>query len=158
MKLIPITQGRSVQVDDSDFQQLSQYKWSLFKVKDLEYAKTKINGNTVMIHRMIMGCSKGDGILIDHRDHNGLNCQRYNIREVTQAQNMYNRRKIKKSRSIYKGLYHENRLNHWVARIKMNGKFIYLGKFSNETDAAIAYNIAAITYYGEFASLNPIQI
>lgn len=111
-----------------------------------------------MIHRMIMGCSKGDGILIDHRDHNGLNCQRYNIREVTQAQNMYNRRKIKKSRSIYKGLYHENRLNHWVARIKMNGKFIYLGKFSNETDAAIAYNIAAITYYGEFASLNPIQI
>jgi hypothetical protein len=45
----------------------------------------------------------------------------------------------------------------WRARIKVRGTSIYLGYFLNENDAALAYNNAAIKYFGENAKLNIID-
>ena len=44
----------------------------------------------------------------------------------------------------------------WVARIKVDGREIQLGRFDFESDAAIAYNYHAYHYFGEGARLNKI--
>ena len=43
-----------------------------------------------------------------------------------------------------------------MAYIKANQKRHYLGCFENESDAALAYNAAAIEKFGEYASLNQV--
>ncbi len=46
--------------------------------------------------------------------------------------------------------------NRWEARIKKNGKDVYIGYFIDEVWAAKAYNKKAVELFGEFAWLNPI--
>jgi hypothetical protein len=44
----------------------------------------------------------------------------------------------------------------WVARIYANKKDTHLGYYGTKEEAAIAYNVAALKYHGEFAYQNPI--
>ena len=95
---------------------------------------------------------------IDHRDMNGLNNQRSNLRFCTLSQNAMNRRKRENTSSIYKGVYFNNqRGKKWKAQIRINGKQIHLGLFDFEVDAARAYNMKAIELFCEFANLNIID-
>lgn len=57
--------------------------------------------------------------------------------------------------SKYKGVAKDSS-NRWKARIRFNNELIYLGMFADEHDAAVAYNSAAIKYFGEFACLNEV--
>jgi hypothetical protein len=45
---------------------------------------------------------------------------------------------------------------NWRAQITVNYKNINLGRFMNEQEAALAYNAAALKYYGQFAVLNEL--
>jgi len=94
MKEIKLTKGYFAQVDDSDFNWLNQFKWNCkkryYKSGNLKlYAGTTIKGKYISMHRLIMG--PPSDMQIDHRDHNGLNCQRYNMRICTNIQNRANR-------------------------------------------------------------------
>lgn len=93
-----------------------------------------------------------DGKLIDHRDGNGLNNLPSNLRIATSTENSRNRRKNSNNQSGYKGVCWCAR--KWRAAIRVNGKLKHLGYFENVTDAALAYDVAAIHYFGEFAHLN----
>ena len=90
---------------------------------------------------------------VDHRDHNGLNCLEDNMRNCTHKQNTANK-KIR-GNSKYHGVCIQNG-KQIVAQIRIDNKHIHLGTFKTEKLAAIAYNIAAIKYFGEFANLNLI--
>jgi hypothetical protein len=46
------------------------------------------------------------------------------------------------------------RTNGWVGEIRVSGKRIYLGKFPSEQAAAVAYDRAAVRYFGDRARLN----
>lgn len=86
----------------------------------------------------------------DQIDHiNGIKDANYidNLREATHSENMKNQ----------KGKGYRKNYNKWTARIKLNGKEIYLGSFETEKGAALAYNVAAKKYHGEFANLNEIE-
>ena len=148
MKLIPLTQGLFAQIDDCDYTQLSKFNWYAHKHKKTYYAERKEKGKTILMHRIIM--ETPDNLEVDHIDHNGLNCQRYNIRNCTFIQNRRNQTAFGKS--VFLGVYYSNK--YIRAAISINKKRTYLGTFTCEEDAAKAYDVKAKELFGEFASLN----
>lgn len=52
MKTIPITQGKHVIVDDSDYDNLVKYNWCL---TESGYAVRRENGKTIYMHQQILG-------------------------------------------------------------------------------------------------------
>ena len=159
MKEIKLSQGKVALVDDEDFEYLNQWKWTAAKGGHTFYAirNYMIDGvvTRVYMHRLII---KPEGrSQVDHKDHNGLNNQRSNLREVTHAQNQHNRT-TKGFSSKYKGVDFNKRKGKWRARITKNCQQIHLGEYSSPEEAAIVYNKAAITLHGEFAHINKIPV
>lgn len=158
MKQIPLSQGEFALVDDEDYGSLIKYRWFFHKDRRAKYAfrnaRDKDTGKRVRIlmHRQIMGMPQGTDT--DHRNHNGIDNQRRNLRECTKAQNQYNARLRADSTSGYKGVGRVSGSKTWQARIRYMGKGIYLGSFPTARKAAIAYDDAAIKYFGEFAKPN----
>ncbi len=172
MKLIPLTQGKFAKVDDEDYEWLNQFKWDLRKCKHLYYAVRRLNKEkkVLQMHRQILNTPFN--MIGEHKDGDGLNNQRYNIRNCTQAQNTRNRRGNLNSTSKYKGVSKINiqisrvlkngeikiySYERFLSQIIYNGKNKFLGTFKTEDDAAIAYNNAALKYHKEFARLNLIS-
>lgn len=144
-------------VDVADFPLVKKYTWRARRVRpnDLEYA---MSGKSLKMHCVIMG-TPPEGKLVDHRDRDGLNNRRNNLRFATPAENARNRLGgYNKTQSQYKGVrrYSGKQLSFGAA-ICINYKNIYLGMFKTEEEAAEAYNNAAKKYFGEFASLNELK-
>ena len=158
MREIKLTQGKIALVDDEDFKRINQYNWVLDRRKRILYATRKNQKNKVItkiyLHRFIMNAQKDQ--MIDHKDGNGLNNQKKNLRFCTQSQNCKNRIPSINGTSKYLGVSWYKRAKRYIAEIKHKGKHLHIGTFKNEGEAAIAYNIAALKYHKEFARLNLI--
>jgi len=152
LRRIKLTQGKFALVDDEDFEWLSQWKWYAQKSCNIFYAKTHIYKNdkrtTIGMHSLLLNAKQ-----IDHKDGNGLNNQKENLRACTHSQNQMNMRPIGGS-SKYKGVCWYKRYKKWRSQIRVNGKKIHLGYFDSEEDAAGAYDDAAKIIFGEFARFN----
>jgi hypothetical protein len=140
MKIIKLTQGKEVFVDDEDFEGLSKYKWYAQKSKATYYVRRSfINEQGYQInpsmHREITRCP--DEMQVDHIDGNGLNNCKSNLRIVTPRQNSQNKHSIKKS--PYVGIYFDENRQRWVAKIAVNNKIKYLGTYKNPLTAHKAY-------------------
>jgi len=85
---------------------------------------------------------------IDHIDGNRSNNVIENLRLATKAQNMQNRKPIK--RSLPPGVVGAYKLNYKAA-ITVNGKRIYLGYFKRLEDAEAAYQAASIKLHQDFS-------
>lgn len=161
MKEIPLTQGKVALVDDADFERLNQFKWFAAFGGGIEfYAKrmTIIEGKrkVLRMHRVILGLMDNP-ICCDHIDGNGLNNQRNNLRLCTRQENNRNVSSRRDSISKYKGVSSYKKSKKWRSFISVDGKYIHLGYFHSEKDAALAHNEAALKYHGEFARLNTIK-
>lgn len=165
MKEIALSKGKSTVVDDCDYDYLvSLGKWCADKRSgtiESYYAYKKINKITVRMHRLIMECAVGPmpkENFVDHIDGNGLNNCRSNLRICVNKQNVSNQRKANiNSTSKYKGVAWHKGAGKWMAQISPEGKHVYLGLFVLESQAAKAYNEAAVQYFGKFAKLNVIE-
>lgn len=151
MKRIPLTQGKFALVDDADFKWLSRYKWCAWKAPRTWYVRRL---KDEFMHRRILGLQKGDGIEVDHRNGNGLDNQRHNLRICTRSENTANQRMPKNNTSGYKGVSWDIDRNKWRVMIDKNGKHIYVGLYFCLIKAARAYDSAAVKYFGEYANLN----
>jgi hypothetical protein len=143
-------------IDPDDYPKLCRYDWLLKEGKNTCYAwrMTFEKGeklNIIYMHREIMQAAPGT--IVDHKNCDGLNNTKRNLRFASRSQNRSNS-KQKNSSSKYKGIRHYKKSNKWAAQITHNGKTLYLGYFDNEIDAAKAYDAAAKIYHGEFAKLN----
>ena len=107
------------------------------------------------MHRLILGAPLGADV--DHRDGDGLNNTRSNLRLASRSQNMANvTRTVHGASSKYKGITFiaRLRLHPWKAQITVGGQHIDLGRWATEEEAARAYDAAAVKYFGEFARTN----
>jgi hypothetical protein len=149
VKQIALTKGFVAFVDDEDFADLVQYKWQVSQRKQGSYALRSLwrdgKWTTISMHQHLVG--KG----WDHRDCDGLNNQRYNLRPANASQQIGNTRKTR-GKSKYKGVSPNK--NSWRAYIKLDGKTVSLGQRKIEEEAAKLYDIAALKRWGEFARLN----
>jgi hypothetical protein len=148
---IKLTKGLFALVDSEDFEWLNQYKWSA--AKGVKYAASSINGRVVLMHRLISNAP--EGMEVDHINGDGLDNRKDNLRICTSKQNHYNHKLLANNKSGYNGVS-KTPFNTWHTCISVNNKTVHLGTYKNKEDAALAYNMAAKEYYGEFARLNKI--
>lgn len=162
MKRIKLTQGQFALVDDADYDWLDQFRWYAYQGQNTWYASRsqRIKGKNINIkmHRVILGLKRGDKHECDHRNCNGLDNQRLNLRVCTHQQNQFNRGARRGGSSKFKGLSLDKRKNKWHAQIRYGKDRIHLGYFLKERDAAKAYDKATKKYFGEFARLNFAEV
>ena len=167
MKEIPLTQGKVAVVDDRDFDRIAKWKWFAVKQGSSWYAKRATwkpgriyRGDVVhvLMHHAVLGVRRS--IHVDHRDGNGLDNRRSNLRVATQAQNSRNRRKLcgdrttSRYKGVSRGVHTINWKKPWRAELTLNRSRKYLGYFATEIGAALAYDAAAHRYFGKFAAPN----
>lgn len=150
---IELSRGKYAIVDPEYVELLNKFNWSLsYNRAGNEYAITNMNGIRVKMHRFIMGVTD-PSILVDHKNRNGLDNRKHNLRLCDKLKNAANSKPINKT-SAYKGVSFDNYSKKWVARIKFEGKQLNLGRYDDEEDAARAYDAKAKEVFGEFAYLN----
>lgn len=153
MKAIPLTKGYSALVDDSDYDMLIEYKWRA-KTDTKKKVVYAVTGKSVKMHRMLLKITDAK-IQVDHKDRNGLNNRRENLRVCSNSQNQTNKRKKSgKFSSRFKGVHWDKYLNRWKAGLVHNEKKYHLGVYADEIEAALAYDTAARYHFGEFACCN----
>lgn len=153
MKRISLTKGQFSTVSDADYAWVSSFKWHAHKSKYTFYAARSVYTPTgkqhVYMHRMLLKARRG--IQVDHRDGNGLNNCRRNLRLATRTQNLcaFRGGRINKT-SKYRGVYFQKQKGKWQVRVIRK----YVGIYESELDAAHAYDAAARAQFGEFVHLN----
>lgn len=152
---IPLIGGIVALVDDADFEAvMAAGSWHADHNAHLIYAARNIrrpDGTpaTQRLHTFILAAA-----FVDHRDGNGLNNQRSNLRPATPSQNQANSRRRRDNTSGYRGVSLNKRVGRWVAQITVKGKSRGLGYFATPEEAAARYDVAAIEAWGEFARPN----
>ena len=135
-------------IDAEDYNLVKDYK---FNYQGKRYVRGYSKGEFCLLHQIILGTK-----WVDHKNGDTLNNRRKNLRKCTNQQNQFNQKPQVGRLSKYKGVTVSKRKSPFAARIQINGKGICLGSFAKEKDAALAYNNAALKYFGEFARLNEI--
>jgi ABC-2 type transport system ATP-binding protein len=154
---IKLTKGQYAIVDPEDYQKLAEEDWHYIESNSKNSYAVRIEGGKIIyMHRQIMNAPKGK--IVDHRDHEGLNNTKQNLRFATPSQNCCNKTLLKKGTSKFRGVSFYKKTGKWQAAICCNGIDKHLGLFDNEADAAKAYDEAAKIYHGEFAVLNFEQV
>jgi hypothetical protein len=98
---ITLTKEKVALVDDEDYERVSQFKWcahltsggrkwyAVRRTRKLE--KGRWRSVNIRLHSFILDiapCELPFGYVVDHDDDDGLNCQRGNLKIITQRENM----------------------------------------------------------------------
>lgn len=145
-------------VDDEDFESVNACPWYVMKVngvpKYAHHMDRDEHGKTisVLMHRYIMQAIPGSWV--NHRDRDGFNNQRSNLRVCWPFQTQQNRRRNSNSTWLYKGVRWRSDVGKWRADIQHKGKKINIGYYTSDVQAAMAYDVLARRFFGEFANVN----
>lgn len=154
MKEIELTQGHVAIVDDEDFDRINAFNWRVLPSGDNLYGSRTVQKDNksvnIMMHRIILGVTDSE-VQVDHKNGNGLDNRKENLRPSTRNQNMRNQtRKRSNNTSGYRGVSFEKSSGKWMAYIYVEGKQKKLGRYLDLKDAAAAFDSAAKELFGEF--------
>ncbi len=142
MKKIPLTQNQYSLVDDWNYDYLMQWKWhAAYNQKTKSYYAVRDEGSRILRHKIHMHrvvAKTPNDLEPDHVNHDTLDNQEHNLRNVTHAVNMENRKpfgKVNQS-NISEAKIHGNM--YYKVQITRNGKRIYQSNFSKLEDAITA--------------------
>lgn len=148
MKEILLTQGKVALVDDEDFERIASHRWYAHREGNTFYAHRKSDGKTIRMHREILLLRQRGRTEVDHKDGNGLNNKKSNLRICTHSENIRNSRKQSNNTSGIIGV--SRQADKWIARIKVKSQCIYLGIFSTKEEAALSRRMAVEKYFGDY--------
>lgn len=152
--------GTVFQIDDSDYDLCENHNFWIHPIKYngsviKKYVRFFLNGKNTFLHRFLINAPKE--LHVDHKDGDGLNNRRCNLRLCNSSQNGANSKIITPKTSIFKGVCIDAKkrsIHIYKAQITKNGKTKTIGRFANEMEAAKAYDIWAKKLHGEFAKTN----
>ena len=162
-KTIQLTKGYTTIVDSADYEWLSSFNWcsdvrddgrKVYAVRGIRKDGKK---SIVRMHRFITGVTDTK-IQVDHKDSDGLNNSRENLRVCNHLQNCFNSKRGVSNTSGFKGVTLHKPTGLWRATIAVEGKQVSLGYFKTKEPAALAYDHACVKYFGEFARPNEKQL
>lgn len=152
-RLIQLTQGKQAIVSDEDYDLLaSAGPWYAARRRESYYACNAKHG---LMHRFLWQTWHGTAPpMVDHKDRNGLNNCRDNLREASRSENAFNSDIQGNNRSGLRGVCWQPDRGKWWVRIYKNRRAIHVGYFTSKQAAGEAYNEAARRIAGDFAVLN----
>lgn len=163
-KVIDLPGGFSTIIDEEDYNEISLFKWKTLKTKKKIYVVRSMNKPekdqnninkqyvSVLLHRQIMKCGPDD--YVDHINGNSLDNRKSNLRVCSNSCNLSNRSKQSNNKSGYKGVIKRKDCNRFEAAIRKDNYSHRLGLYKTIKEAAIAYDLASLYLYKEFAYLN----
>lgn len=141
-----------LKIDDCDLHLLNDYRleykhggsgyWKVLAVKRGREGRKQ---GYISLARLIM--QPPVGLQVDHIDQDTLNNSRSNLRICTAGENQANTKRVK-GISGFRGVTQSG--SQWIAMFRSR----HLGTFQCAEDAARAFDAAALSHFGDFASLN----
>lgn len=144
---------RKVLVDDEDYAFLSRFSWYVRKDKNVYYVFTNIYFNNkksqISMHRLITGIRN---VQIDHRNRNGLDNRKSNLRAASASQNSINH--IRKNKFGFRGVFKPKKSPNYSFQIQVDGKRVTKNGFKTPEAAAREYDKWSKEAHGEFGIRN----
>lgn len=159
-RLIALPDGRTVKLDIVDYEWVSRFKWCADSGQYATNGTVRHEYGTRLMHRIILQKMIGRKLdkdeVSDHINNDRLDNRRANLRIATSQQNFFNRspRQILNRSSPYKGVSWNKSFGKWMCAIQVKPHRMTIGHYTDELEAALAYDAAAIQLHGEFAWLN----
>ena len=154
-----------IKIDTDDMEKINKCVWCINKcwnkktnTEPIWYAgsaqKDKDKNISVLLHRFIMNAPKGK--VVDHINHDTLDCRKSNLRICTQSQNKMNTRMQCNNKSGHTGVRFNEKLvtPKWSAYIKVNLKRKHLGYFDTYEEAVIVREEAERIVFGEYTRVD----
>ncbi len=149
---IPLSQGLSALVDPEDYEELNKHKWCAVRYDNLFYAvRAGPDGKAILMHREIM--KTPPDMVVDHKNLDGLDNRKINMRNATRAQNSYNHRPPCGGTG-FKGVKYVAQTGKYKATVGYKRRAVPVGEFDDPIEAAKARDRVAWELHGEFAYLN----
>src|SRR5262245_60134172 len=140
MHQIPLSQGMVALVDDEDFERLRHRVWSFHPLGyAVRQSAAGFRPRFVYMHREVLRAPPAWEV--DHKNGDGLDNRRDNLRLVEHAQNCRNMRTRPHS-SRFRGVSFNGKSGKWEAAIMADYRKFHLGSFDSEEEAALAYDDA----------------
>jgi hypothetical protein len=152
---IEVGHGRAARIDSCDEELVRAHRWGSFRAGRTCYAWSTIDKRTVHMHRLIAGAPPGQDV--DHKNRDGLDNRRRNLRCKPHADNLANQGLSRANSSGYAGVYWDSVGQGWTARMRTKGKMVSMGTYDVAFVAAQARDLYAEATYGECARLNVLQ-
>lgn len=138
-----------VLIDVADFESVAAYRWTVRPGRHTSYVtRCDRNNKQVRLHRQIL--NQPPNTITDHRNLNGLDNRRQNLRPCSRSENGFNSPLRKDNPSGFKGVF-QYPSGAWGARIWKAGRRFYLGTFPTAIEAHKERTRVAEVLHGEFA-------
>lgn len=149
MKAIALgSNGMVALVDDDAYELLSSRPWYPVRAHNVWYARA---ADLTPLHRAVMSIDGPCPDVVDHIDHDGLNCQRTNLRSATYAQNGWNARRALGA-SGHPGVSRNHK--SWAVRFEHEGRTMYFGTYPDLETAKQIANREMWRLRGDFLPTN----